>query len=264
MERLGKLLFELASEDRLGILVTLQEKPVRLTQISEKLNLTVQETSRHLSRLSETKLITKDAEGMYRLLPFGKDLLLLFPGFEFLSKHREYLNSHDISRLPKEFLSRIGDLEKCTFLDDVFAALHLADNVILEAKDYVWIIGNQVLMSTVPLLEETIKRGTNFRLILPEDLVPPPGFKPLPHVPGRIERRTLKQVDVTIIMSEKEARVAFSTTDGKMDPSAFSSTELIPHKWCKDLYEHYWERAQIGGPKGYPETQNKNVKSYPG
>lgn len=252
MERLGNLLFELASEDRLNILAKLQEKPTRLTQISENLKLTVQETSRHLSRLSEAKLITKDPEGTYRLLPFGEDLLKLLPGFEFLSKHRDYLNTHDISHLPKEFVTRIGELEKCTFLDDVFAALHLADNVIRGAKDYVWIIGNQVLMSTVPLLEETIKRGTTFRLMLPEDLVPPSGFKPLPYVPGRIERRTLKQVDVTIIMSEKEARVAFPTTVGKMDPSAFASADPIPQKWCKDLYEYYWKQAMIGQPKGYP------------
>lgn len=255
MERLGNLLFELASEDRLRILVKLQEKPTRLTQISESLKLTVQETSRHLSRLSEAKLITKDPEGTYRLLPFGEDLLLLFPGFEFLSKHRDYLNTHNISRLPKEFISRIGDLEKCTFQDDVFAALHLADNVIREAKDYVWIIGNQVLMSTVSLLEETIKRGATFRLILPEDLLPPPGFKPLPYVPGKIERRTLKQVDATIIMSEKEARVAFPTADGKMDPSAFASSEPIPRTWCKDLYEYYWRNALMGQPKGYPTSQ---------
>jgi predicted transcriptional regulator len=252
LERLGNLLFELASEDRLLILAALQEKPARLTHISEKLKLTLQETSRHLSRLSEAKLITKDAEGMYRLLPFGGDLLQLFPGFQFLSKYRDYLNSHDISHLPPEFLTRIGDLEKCSFMDDVFAALHLADNVIREAKDYIWIIGNQVLMSTVPLLEEAIKRGVTFRLILPEGLAPPPGFKPLPYVPGRIERRTLKQIDITIIMSEKEARVAFPTIDGKMDPSAFSSTEPTPHKWCKDLYEYYWRIAQTGQPKGYP------------
>ena len=252
MERLSNLFFELASEDRLMILLKLQENPTRLTQISEKLNLTVQETSRHLSRLSEAKLITKNADGMYRLLPFGQDLLHLLPGYEFFSKHRDYLNTHDLSNLPKEFLNRIGELEKCTFLDDVFAALHLADNVIREAKDYIWIIGNQVLMSTVPLLEEAIKAGATFLLILPEDLVPPPGFKPLPYVPGRIERRTKKQVNVTIIMSEKEARVAFPTIDGKMDPSAFASTEPIPHKWCKDLFEYYWRNAFRGQPKGYP------------
>ena len=252
MERLGNLLFELASEDRLRILFKLQEKPTRLTQISEKLKLTIQETSRHLSRLSEAKLITKDAEGFYRLLPFGEDLLYLMPGIEFFSKHRDYFNTHSISRLPQEFLTRIGELEKCLLNDDVFAALHLADNVVRDAKDFIWIIGNQVFMSMVPLLEEKIKRGAPFRLILPEDLVPPLGFKALPYIPGRIERRTLKHVDLTMVISEKEARVVYPTQDGKMDPSAFASTEQSPLKWCKDLYEHYWSKAQTGQPKGYP------------
>ncbi len=252
MERLGNLLFELASEDRLKILLKLQEKPLRLTQVSEKLGLTVQETSRHLSRLSEAKLITKDTESAYLLLPFGKDLLVLLPSVEVLSKYRDYFNSHNISQLPHEFISRIGELEACAFMDDIFATLHLADKVVAEAEEYVWIIGTQVLMSTMPLLEAAIKRGATFRLILPEDLVPPPDFKPLPYIPGRIERRILKKVDVTILLSEKEARVSFPSKDGKMDPSAFSSKESPAHKWCSDLFLYYWERAIPGRPKGYP------------
>jgi predicted transcriptional regulator len=254
LEKLSSLLFELANEDRLKILFKLQDKPLRLTQISDKLNLTVQETSRHLSRLSGAKLITKDPDGQYCLLSYGENLLKLFPGFEFLTEHRDYFNTHSISHLPEEFLNRIGELENCAFTDDVFAALHLAENLIQEANEYIWIIGNQVLMSTLPLLEEAIKRSATFRLILPEDLIPPPGFKPLPYVAGRIERRTLKQVDVIIMMSEKEARVAFPTRGEKMDPSAFASVAPRPHKWCKDLYEYYWNKAQIGRPTGYPSS----------
>lgn len=257
MEQLGRLFFELASEDRLNILAALQNEPSKLTHISKKLNLTVQETSRHLQRLIDAKLITKDPEANYRLLPFGQDLLLLLPSFNFLSRHREYFNNHDISNLPQEFIRRIGELEHCTYTDDVFAALHLVNNVICEAADFIWIIGNQILMSTLPFLEEAIKKGATFRLMLPEDLVPPPGFKPLPYVPGRIERRTLKHVPLTMILSEKEARLAFPTQNGKIDPSAFASTQDSPRKWCLDLYEYYWKSAIVGQPKGYPDYNQR-------
>ena len=201
-EKLSDLLFELANEDRLKILLQIQEKPQRLTQISEKLGLTVQETSRHLLRMSQAKLIVKDAEGNYHLFPYGEYVLRELSGLEFLSQNRAYFTTHSLSNLPDEYIARLGELKVCTFTDDVMVAFSKAENLIQDAQEYVWIIGNQVLMSTVPLLEEAIKKGVTFRLILPEDLIPPPGFKPLPNVPGRIERRTLKQVNVTIIMSE--------------------------------------------------------------
>jgi predicted transcriptional regulator len=86
MEKLGNLMFELAKEDRLRILIRLQEKPMKLTQISNKLQLNMQETSRHLSRLSEAELILKDSKGLYYIQPFGEEILNLMHGLEFLEK----------------------------------------------------------------------------------------------------------------------------------------------------------------------------------
>jgi predicted transcriptional regulator len=252
METLSGLLFELASEDRLQILLDILEKPQRLTQLSTRLGLTVQETSRHLARLSEAKLIVKDAEGMYNLVPYGKYVILQLSGLEFLSQHREYFATHNLSSLPSEFMARIGELKECSFTDDVMVAFSKAENLIAQAQEYIWIIGNQVLMSTLPYLEAAIKRGAQFRLILPEDLVPPPGFKPLPTIPNRIERRTLPKVDVIMALSEKEARIGFLATDGKLDPSAFESQDPHAHRYCKDLYLHYWETAKTSRPQGYP------------
>jgi len=251
MERLCNLLFELSHEDRLRILSKLQEGTMKLTHLSEKLNLTVQETSRHLSRLSDAKLVLKDVDGSYRSTPYGDHAMKLLPGFEFLSKHREYLTTHTISHLPNEFVNRIGDLRNCTFTDDVMVAFHHTENVIQEAQEYVWILSSQILMSTLPFLEKAVKRGVKFKLILPEDLIPPPGFKPIPPIP-LIERRTLNRVDVIITMSDKKARFAFPTVDESMDYIGFGSADESSHKWCRELFLHYWERAKPGEPKGYP------------
>lgn len=252
MEKLCSLLFELSNEDRLQILFKLQKEAMRLTQLAEKLDLTLQETSRHLSRLSDAKLIVKDSAGFCHLTPYGEHAVRLLSGFNFLSKHREYFTSHIAVQLPDEFVERIGDLKNCTFTDDVMVAFHKVNTLIQEAQEHVWIISSQILMSTLPLLEEAVKRGVKFRLILPENLTPPPGFKPIPSVPNRIERRTLEKVDVIIVMSEKEARVAFPTKDEKMDHIGFGSTDKSAYSWCKDLFLYCWERAKIGRPEGYP------------
>jgi len=251
MERLCKLLFELSSSERMNIMLEIQKQRMKLSHISKKLDMTVTETSRHLQRLSEAKLVEKDVEGSYRLTPFGELTLSLLSGFDFISKHRDYFITHTISRLPPEFVSRIGELINCTFTDDVMVAFHKVEELIQVAQEYVWILSNQILMSTLPFLEEAVKRGVRFRLMLPEDMTPPPGFKPIPAIP-LIERRTLQVVDVVIVISEKQARVAFMTIDEKMDHIGFGSMDESSHKWCRDLFLHYWGRAKPGRPKSYP------------
>ena len=246
------MFFELSNENRLEILGLIEESPRRLTQISEKLAITVQEASRHLSRLADAKLISKNSDGLFNLTSYGKYVIKQLSGLQVLSQHREYFARHDLSGIPAEFVDRIGELKSCVFTDDIMLAFSLAENLIEQAQEYIWIIGNQVLMSTLPHLEAAVKRGAHFRLILPETLTPPPGFKPLPPTPGLVERRTLQHVDVIMALSEKEARVGFQTADGKMDPSAFGSKDLAAHKWCRDLYLYYWEKAKSGQPRGYP------------
>lgn len=248
-----KLLFELSSSERINIMLEIQKQRLKLSHISKKLDMTVTETSRHLQRLSEAKLVEKEVEGSYKLTQFGELTLSLLPGFDFISKHRDYFTTHTISHLPHEFMSRIGDLVNCTFEDDVMVAFHGVENMIQEAQEYVWILSNQILISTIPFLEKAIKRGVEFRLILPEDVIPPPSFQPPPVITKVIKRKVLKRVDVAIAMSEKEARgVTFPTTDGRIDYMGFGSTDESSHKWCRDLFLYYWERAKPGKPKGYP------------
>jgi len=249
---LCKLLFELSSSERISVMLEIQKQRLKLSHISKKLDMTVTEASRHLQRLSEAKLVEKEVEGSYKLTPFGELTLSLLSGFDFISKHRDYFITHTIAHLPHEFISRIGNLMNCTFTDDVMVAFHRTENLIQEAQEYVWILSDQILMSTLPFLEKAVKRGVEFRLILPEDMIPPPGFKPIPPI-RLIERRTLKSVDVIITVSEKkEARVAFPTIDERMDYVGFGSTDESSHKWCRDLFLYYWERAKPGEPKGYP------------
>ncbi len=252
MERLCNLMFELSNEDRLRILVMLRGDAMRLSHVSERLGLSVQETSRHLSRLSDEKLVLKGVDGAYGLTPYGEHALRLLPGYDFLSRHREYLSTHSTSRLPDEFANRIGDLVDCTFTGDIMVAFHNVENMIKEAREYVWILSDQILMSTQPLLDEAVRRGVEFRLVLPEDMTPPPGFRPMPAIDDVIKRRTLERVEVILGLSEKVARVAFPTLDERMDHIGFRSTDEKAHRWCRDLFLYYWDRAKVGKPEGYP------------
>ena len=66
MEDLCDLLFEFSSTERMNIMLSLQEERLKLSHVSNKLNMTVTETSRHLQRLSDIRLIEKDVGGDLR------------------------------------------------------------------------------------------------------------------------------------------------------------------------------------------------------
>src|SRR4030067_1610107 len=111
MENFSTLLFELSSTDRLDILFLLKKTPLKLSQISSKLDVTVQETSRNITRLSEAKLIIKDVDGAFHLTPYGEEVLNLLSGFRFLFKNSEYLTTHTLIELPERFRASVGILD---------------------------------------------------------------------------------------------------------------------------------------------------------
>src|SRR3990170_2669558 len=110
MERLCRLLFELSSSERMNIMLEIQKQRLKLSHISKKLDMTVTETSRHLQRLGGAMLIEKDVEGFYGLTPFGVLVLSLLSSLGFVSRYRDYFLGYDVSRIPSEFISRIGEL----------------------------------------------------------------------------------------------------------------------------------------------------------
>ena len=119
MEHVAELLFILASIDRLTLLSEIGVEKRRLSQLTTKLSATPQETSKHLVRLRDAKLIEKDSDGFFSLSAFGKIIVNFVPSIRFLTQNREYFLSHDISSLPLEFIERLGELQEGEHTDNV-------------------------------------------------------------------------------------------------------------------------------------------------
>ena len=240
MEKLCKLLFELSSSERMNVMLELQKQRLKLSHVSKKLDMTVTEASRHLQRLSEAKLIQKDVEGLYGLTPFGVLTLSLLSGICFISRNRQYFLEHDLSRLPSELVERIGEFSSASLgTGDIMTSFRLSEIMLQEASEYMWILSDQILTSTVPIIGERMKSGVEFRFIFPENLVPPPGVKPAPGA----QRRTLPKVEEIILMTEKEVMFGFPDLNGRIDYALLIGKDPKSHKWCKDLFLHRWEKA---------------------
>lgn len=250
MERICDLFFEFSNEDRLRILYRLRDEPSTVTSLSRDLGLTTQETSRHLSRLGETGLTLKEPDGDHILTPYGELSLAQIRGFRFTCTHSEYMRGHKLTGLPREFIARIGELENCVYTDDVMVIFHRIEQTIKAAEEYVLRLTDRYIITVIPTWEEALRRGVQFRLLDPIDIVVPPEFNRGPVLTealrsGQFKNHTLDSVNIFLTLSEKEvAGICFPSLDGRMDYRGFHSDDPVVHRWAKDLYEYYWARSK--------------------
>jgi len=252
-QRFYDLLFEISNEYRHGILLLLQAKAMRITDLTKELSLTTPEVRRHISRLREASLAKRDLEGFYSLTPYGETTLLLLKEFDFMSLHSDYFVSHSLTHLPQEFVKRIGELEKCEHTDNVMDFLHFIEKGIKEAKEYIWLQVDQYPLTALTSIYEAINRGVHFRILEDKggsdgpllDLGSPeePQLSRTRHTP-LVEQRTLERVIVYQYISEKDCALAFPTIEGGFDYKGFKAADDKSKVWCKELFQRYWKRSE--------------------
>jgi len=253
-ERFYDLFFELSNEHRHGILLLLQEKAMRITDISNEMGLNNPEIRRHISRLRDVRLIQRDVDGFYHLTPFGEVVLRQLRELEFTSRHREYLTSHSLANLPLDFIRRMGDLGESTLTADIMDFLYKIEAVIRESEDYVWFNVDQYPVTALSSIIEALGRGVEFRTIEQEDqtasphlvLQTPDDVQALSRARSTplIEQRTSDRADVILYLSEKSCALAFPDVEGKFDYRGFTAKDERALRWCRDLFHHYWEAAE--------------------
>jgi predicted transcriptional regulator len=250
-ENLCDLFFEFSNEDRLKMLYRLREKPSTVTAISKDLGLTTQEASRHLTRLGEMGLTVKGPSGGHSLTPYGELSLAQLKGFNFTCRHSGYFAAHDVARLPAQFVARLGELDGCVYVDDVMVIFHRIEKAIKEAEEYVWRLTDRYIITAIPVWEDALRRGVEFRLLEPRDIVIPQEFTQGPVlaaalVSGQFRNNVVERVDVFMAVTEKEvAGICFPELNGKMDYRGFASDDLEAQDWARDLYEYYWGRSTV-------------------
>jgi predicted transcriptional regulator len=254
MEMLGDLLFELSNDDRRRILLSIREKPKRLTQISQGLGLTIQEVSRQLSRLEKVGLEYKDAKGFHRLTHYGELVLRQLRGFEFTSRFRKYFTTHSLDQLSSEFVDRIGDLSDSKDITNAMDFLRHTENLITEAKEYVWLLVDQFPMNSIKTIVETIDRGVRFRIIEHKERILNPDLYAMTSEETRAVNRTIhtplvaqrmvNKVDVYLLVSDTCCIIAFPASDGQFDFKGFTATDDISLKCCREIFLHYWDEAE--------------------
>lgn len=240
MENIGSLFFELSNDERMMILYNLDKKSMRLSQLVKKQEMTPTEASRHLQRLTDIDLIVKDADNFYKITPYGRLVLSVIPSLSFLFENRLYFKEHDTSVIPQDFIARFGELSEYTYSVDTISNFAHHEQISKEAEEFCWTVADQFHWSAPRIVNERVKEGIDFRSVLPENLVPPVGFKPAEGV----KRRVYPNLNVCAIASDKEAVFGLPYLNGRMDYAQFFSKDPRFIKWCKDLCAYFWDRGK--------------------
>jgi len=238
MEDLAGLLFALASEDRLTLFSAITVERLRLTELARKLSASTQETSRHLSRLQEAKLIKKESDGCFVPTELGRDLAGILPSLKLLNHHGEYFLSHNLSGLPLEFLERIGELERGELGQGVGLILNHTARVLREAKRDVWLASDNVMdLNTIGGGE--VGEDVRIRIVVSARAiagVPPPSGR----LEKRIELKLADSVPAGLALNEMLAGVTLPDLTGKIDFNAgLVGSDPKFRKWCDDLFTFY-------------------------
>ena len=249
-EELLRLHFELSNRTRVELLRTLLRQPLNIAGLSKEHGLTHQSCGKHLSRLIEVNLIDRDPEGLISITDYGMNILHLMEAPMFLSNNREYFSKHTLTGLPSEYIHRIGELNEAEFVDDVMLVFNNIVKMYNDAEEYVYRITDRYLMLTVNGSLRALERGVPQKIIDPTRFPSPPNFDDvLPFEQywrkGLFEMKHLPCLDVFLAMSEKcVCALSFPDPDGRFAYYGYMSEDIRVHKWCLDLFNHYWGMAE--------------------
>jgi predicted transcriptional regulator len=237
-----KLFFELASESRLGILRELQRENLKMQEIARRLDVTATEAFRQLERLGAAKLVLRQPDSTFALTEYGKLTLQLCSALVFVDKHKEYFSTHDLMRLPTQFINRLGELSGAIFSADTVENLNICEHAMTVAEEYSWgIAEGTVPQHMAPIMEAQMHRGVKMRFLIPESR-----FQPFVRPQGArsVEGRSLPEIPVIMVLTEKIAGICFRQVGGRIDYAGFFGEDSTFHSWVRDLFVYYWDKGK--------------------
>ena len=245
---------ELASSQRLNILIGLLTKQSTPTAFAKSIDSTKQEVHRNFSRLEKAGLIKKNVGGTYSLTTFGQVVCTQVPSLVFLSQNRKYFEEHNFGDVPHKFQMRCGQLANSQYVKGVSKVLETWKTIYKNSDEYIYEILSEVPLDLIEPLVKRVKKGIQFNYIFSESAVVPKGRKALLKKlgfdklmdKGLIERKMEKNVKTIVVLNEKEACLMFPTLDGESDISEMLySDDPMFHEWCLDYFRYCWYGSDI-------------------
>ena len=259
LENTEQTFIELASEQRLSILLRLTERDTKLSQLAKDLGVTMQEVHRNVNRLMEVGLIKKNSEGTFSLTTFGNTIIKQIPAYDFLSRNKEYFSDHNLGEIPMKFVHRIGALNNSEYVEGLVAVIERWKQLYNESSEYIYGMVPQIPLELIESVIPKIKNdGVKFNYILPQKAIVPKrrtellsksGYYDLLKMEKKVvERRMVDKMHVAVVLNESQATVMFPTVKDKvvadMNSMFYSRDDSLFHEWCLDYFRYCWYNSK--------------------
>jgi predicted transcriptional regulator len=236
----NNLLLELANPVRMKILRRIAAEPGTLESVAQEVGASVEETRTSIDRLQNFRFLDKGADGNYRASPLGHLALSTLADMDFVAKHSDFFHDHELSLLPSNLVSRLGELAESKRIDGSVTNIQRAERVIKRSEGRVWVVTNEVMLDVVPVIREKISEGTDFRIVIDQTFKPPESFEAtIPEL-----WRTVPKIPAMTVVTGNEAMLFFPNNRLEPDTSkAFASEDPNFMKWCEDLVDYLWNEG---------------------
>lgn len=245
---------EIASEQRVNMLLSLTRQKYNLSGMAKHLNATAAEIHRNFARLQKAGLIKKDTNGNYDLTLYGKTVCAQMPAFVFMSGNKKYFDNHDFYNLPSKYMQRIGALSDSKLINGYVKVMEKWEEIYKNADKYICNILIEIPYNEMILqiLEDKLKHKTRILSVFSEsaiiskerqELVAKFDFTKFVK-DGMLERKMSKDAMIAIVLNEREAGLSFPTDKYEPDMSKmfYSSSEQF-HEWCYDYFNDVWSKS---------------------
>ncbi len=235
-----ELFTELASENRLAILQTLNEKPTTFTNLIKEVDINSTEASRQLSRLTETRLIEKKGDGRYYNTLFGKLAISCISDMKFISENSGYFLEHDTAPIPLDLLRQIDALSEGEIVTGVYNILNTHEKLSEDLKSYFWYMSDDFPRHHLPNVEKVLEQGMELRVIFPKNLFQ--SLKISEKNREKIQYRVLDEIKLSVMTTNRFSMLKLPGPDGKIDQNTaiFGYDEMF-REWCAKLFQYYWD-----------------------
>ncbi len=249
----SELFMELASETRLSILASLNERPAKLSSLSREVNTSVQDVYRNLNRMVQEGLIRR-ADGMFYITEYGMSVMMQIPDYMFVKKHKKYFEEHTLTSVfPDKFLQRIGALNNCKTVSSATAVFQSLKKMQSSATKSLKIIVSQAWPEEGEIFIDRANHGVKILSIVGQNTIFPKNVieNIIPKIStlvskGLMERRMIDKVRVAVfIIDDRTAALTFPNREYEVDMTTlFVGKDSNFCEWCSDYFDYVWKDSK--------------------
>lgn len=224
---------------RLEILLATSIIPESFTNLTNKLDISSSEASRHLSILVEHKLLQKsEISKKYEISSFGKTITSLFQPFSLILKNASFFQTHTLESIPPHLLFSIHTLENVEKVSGIGEVMQRFSTLFELVQEKISLMTPQAF----PWGKEDLR----VKYLVPQSMMK---YRDQAKLNLTSEIRLLENIPVSILITDiAGACVFFSDEEGKVDFNEgffIDAANTQAMAFVTDLWNHFWKSATL-------------------